>query len=99
MIKAKLVNGLYFKVAQLLVLQLHHPLVILSQMLLVYGMCLGHMSETGMSILSKRSLLGDDKIEKLDFCEYCVYRKQTKVKFSTAIHKTKGTFDYIHSDL
>ena len=62
-------------------------------------MHLGHISEAGMSILSKRGLLGDDKIEKLDFCEHCVYGKQTRVKFSTAIHRTKGTVDYIHSDL
>ena len=62
-------------------------------------MHLGHISEAGMSILSKRGLLGDDKIEKLDFCEHCVYGKQTRVKFSTAIHRTKGTVDYIHTKL
>jgi len=56
------------------------------------------MSEAGMTILSKRGLLGN-KVGKLDFCEHCVYGKQTRVKFSTAIHKTKGTVDYIHSDL
>lgn len=36
---------------------------------------------------------------KLDFCEHCVYGKQGRVKFSTAVHTTKGTVDYIHSDL
>lgn len=50
------------------------------------------------TILSKRGLLNDHKIWKLDFCEHCVYGKQTRVKFSTAIHRTKGTIDYIHSD-
>jgi len=51
-----------------------------------------------MTILSKRGLLGN-KVGKLDFCEHCVYGKQTRVKFSAAIHKTKGIVDYIHSDL
>ena len=62
-------------------------------------MLLGHTSEIGMSILSKHGLLGDDKIGKLDFCEHYIYGKQTRVKFSTAIHRTKGTVDYIHFDL
>ena len=52
-----------------------------------------------MSILSKRGFLDGLKIEKLVFSEHCVYGKQTRVKFSTAIHRTKGTVDYIHYDL
>ena len=43
-------------------------------------------------------LLGGQKIGKLDFCEHCVCGKHRRVKFSTAIHKMKGTIDYIHSD-
>ena len=34
-----------------------------------------HMSEFGMSILSKQGLLHDQKIRKLDFCEHCVFGK------------------------
>ena len=52
-----------------------------------------------MSILSKRGLLNGQKIGKLDFCEHCVFGKQCRVKFSIANHRTKGTVDYIHSDL
>ncbi|GAV69956.1 gag_pre-integrs domain-containing protein [Cephalotus follicularis] len=59
---------------------------------------LGHMSERGLQILSKKGLLAGVKSGKLDFCEHCVYGKQCRVKFSTAIHKSKG-LDYIHSDL
>ena len=60
---------------------------------------LGHMSERGMTILSKRGLLCDQKAGSLEFCEHCVFRKQCRVKFSTGIHRTSGTLDYIHSNL
>ncbi|KAK3021134.1 hypothetical protein RJ639_045907 [Escallonia herrerae] len=59
----------------------------------------GHMSERGMDMLSKQGLLGSKKTEKLDFCEHCVFGKQCRVKFSRTVHTTKGTVDYIHSDL
>ncbi|KAE8684184.1 Flotillin-like protein 1 [Hibiscus syriacus] len=36
---------------------------------------------------------------KLAFCEHCIKGKKTRVKFGTAIHDTKGIFDYIHSDV
>ncbi|KAK2985063.1 hypothetical protein RJ640_022941 [Escallonia rubra] len=57
----------------------------------LWHMCLGHMSERGMDVLSKQGLLGSKKIGKLDFCEHCVFGKQCRVKFSRAIHTTKGT--------
>jgi transposase InsO family protein len=60
---------------------------------------LGHMSERGLEELSKRGLLGGEKTGKLDFCEHCVFGKQCRVKFTTAINRTKGTLDYIHSDV
>ena len=60
---------------------------------------LGHMSEKGMDILSKRGLLGSPGTGKLEFCEHCVYREQKKVRFSTATHRKKGILDYVHSDL
>jgi hypothetical protein len=65
----------------------------------LWHMRLGHMSERGMTILSKRGLLCDQKTGSLDFCEHCVFGKQCRVKFSTGIHSTGGTLDYIHSDL
>ena len=55
--------------------------------------------EGGLTELSKRGLLCGQKTGKLDFCEHCVYGKECRVKFSTAVHRTKGTVDYIHSDL
>ncbi|GAV86111.1 gag_pre-integrs domain-containing protein, partial [Cephalotus follicularis] len=65
----------------------------------LWHMRLGHMSEREMNNLSKRGLLGGHSIGKLNFCEHCIYGKQKRVSFSTAIHRTKGTLDYIHSDL
>lgn len=65
----------------------------------LWHMRLGHMSERGLSVLSKRGLLSGQCTGKLNFCEHCVFGKQTRVKFSTGIHKTKGTVDYFHSDL
>ena len=100
MMKGKLVNGLYLLQDSTIVgaaavsSSLDHEL----DTTCLWHMRLGHMSEAGMTILSKRGLLCN-KVGKLDFCEHCVYRKQTKVKFSTAIHRTKGIVDYIHSYL
>nr|KYP64771.1 hypothetical protein KK1_019377 [Cajanus cajan] len=62
-------------------------------------MRLGHMSECGMNDLNERGFLDGQRIEKLDFCEHCVYRKQCRVKFSTRVRKTQGSFNYIHLDL
>jgi hypothetical protein len=60
-------------------------------------MRLGHMSEKGMHLLHKRGYLND--IDKLEFCERCVFDKQKRVSFSLSTHCTKGILDYIHSDL
>ena len=62
-------------------------------------MRLGHMSERGLTILSKRDFLDGQKTEKLDFCEHCVFGKQCRVKFSIDVRRTKCTLDYIHSYL
>ncbi|GAV83405.1 gag_pre-integrs domain-containing protein [Cephalotus follicularis] len=65
----------------------------------LWHMHLGHMSERGLQIMSKKGLLAGVKSGKLHFCEHCVYVKHSRVKFITAIHKTNGILDYIHSDL
>ncbi|KAH9670612.1 hypothetical protein KPL70_017043 [Citrus sinensis] len=66
---------------------------------MLWHMRLGHMSERGLVELSKQGVLGVDKIEPLRFCEDCVLGKSSRVKFSTGIHNSKGTLDYIHADL
>ncbi|GAV75034.1 gag_pre-integrs domain-containing protein [Cephalotus follicularis] len=65
----------------------------------LWHMRLGHMSERGLSTLSKLGLLCREQTTPLEFREHCVVGKQTRVRFSTGTHSTKGTLDYIHSDL
>ncbi|KAG6433735.1 hypothetical protein SASPL_105350 [Salvia splendens] len=38
-------------------------------------MRLGHMGERGMRIMSNRDFLSGHKVQKLDFCEHCVFGK------------------------
>ena len=100
-IKGKLINGLYHLQGSTILGSANVSSTVDSDAdstQLLY-MRLGHMSERGLTELSKRGLLCGQKKGKLDFCEHCVYGKQCRVKFSTAVHRTKGTVDYIHSNL
>lgn len=65
----------------------------------IWHIHLGHMSEKGMYILSKRDLLCCHVIGKLYFCKHCIFGKQKKVNFSTTTHRTKGILDYIQFEL
>jgi len=49
----------------------------------------GHAGEKSMQTLAKQGLLKGAKICKLEFSERCVLGKKTKMKFGTAIHRTK----------
>jgi hypothetical protein len=65
-----------------------------------WHMCLGHISEKGLHMLSKRGLLDGQNIGVLDFCEHCIFGKQKRVSFSPlADHQTIDTLNYIYSDL
>ncbi|XP_074306515.1 uncharacterized protein LOC141641765 [Silene latifolia] len=64
----------------------------------LWHMRLGHMSERGMQTLSKEDLLCGHKVKNMDFCEHCVFGKLHRSKFPKAVHRTKGTLDYIQSD-
>ncbi|KAJ4714843.1 Retrovirus-related Pol polyprotein from transposon TNT 1-94 [Melia azedarach] len=64
----------------------------------LWHMRLGHMSAREMQILSKWDLLCGHKVKDLEFCEHCIFGKLHRSKFPKAIHRTKGTLDYIHSD-
>ena len=63
---------------------------------LLQHMQLGHMSDRSMSELHKRNLLAGIKSCKLDFCKYCIMRKQCRMRFKTATHKIGGILDYVH---
>ena len=56
-------------------------------------------AEKSMQALAKQGLLKDAKTCKLEFCEHCVLRKKIKVKFNTAIYRSKGIRDYVHTDV
>ena len=60
---------------------------------------LGHVSERGLTELVKQGLLGDEKLQEMEFCETCVYGKSSIVKFGIGVQRTQGTLDYIHLDL
>ena len=65
----------------------------------LWHMRLGHMSDKGMTILSKRGLLCGQSTGKMEFCEHCILGKQKRISFAIGSHRTKGTFDYIHFDM
>ena len=60
---------------------------------------LGHMSEKGMTILSKKGCLGSAGTGKLDFCDHCIFGKQNMVSFSKVKYRTQWILNYIHSNL
>ncbi|GAU10233.1 hypothetical protein TSUD_417410 [Trifolium subterraneum] len=59
----------------------------------------GHVRERGLVELAKQDLLGQEKLNKLDFCDNCTLGKQHKVKFGVGVHKSSRPFEYVHSDL
>lgn len=65
----------------------------------LWHMRLGHAGEKALQGLVKQGLLKGAKTCKLGFCEHCVLGKQTRVKFGTAIHRTEGILDYVHTDV
>ena len=64
----------------------------------LWHMRLAHLSEKGMSILSKQGLLEGHKVVDLKFCEHYVFSKQCQVQFCKVVHSTKAMLDYIHVD-
>ena len=62
-------------------------------------MQLGHMGEGEMMEFHKKKLLKDVKRCKFDFYKNCVLGKQNKVQFKIATHMTKGTLDYVHTNV
>ncbi|KAG8474857.1 hypothetical protein CXB51_031589 [Gossypium anomalum] len=54
----------------------------------------GHMSENGMTELSKRGLLDGQGIYKLNFCEHCVFGKQKRIVQVRRDHETLDSSSY-----
>ncbi|XP_070043019.1 uncharacterized mitochondrial protein AtMg00300-like [Nicotiana tomentosiformis] len=59
-----------------------------SDIIKLWHMRLGHISQKGLSILSKRDLLCGQSTRNMELCEHCVFGS-----------RIKGTLDYIHLDL
>jgi hypothetical protein len=65
----------------------------------LWHMRLGHMSKLGLAELVKRNLLKGCTPSNMMFCEHCIFVKHKRVHFNTSVHTTKGTLDYVHTDL
>ena len=65
----------------------------------LWHMRLGHVSEKRLIELAEQELLCGDRMERLKFCEHCVYGKACRAKFNAGQQRTKGTLDYDHADL
>ena len=70
-----------------------------AEMTKLWHMRLGHAGGKSLKTLSDQGLLKGVKTCNLEFCEHCIKGKQTRVKFGTAIHNTKGILGYVHSDV
>ena len=66
---------------------------------LIWHKRLSHVSERKLLELEKQELLCRDKLEKLQFCESCIFGKATRLKFKKSVHTTTGILNYVHSDL
>ena len=58
-----------------------------------------HLSERGLKVLVDHNLLPSLKTLHFNFCKYCMFGKQTRPKFKTWKHISKGILDYIHSNV
>ncbi|RVW97586.1 Retrovirus-related Pol polyprotein from transposon TNT 1-94 [Vitis vinifera] len=96
--KADKINGLFILHGEILNDSANVPVSTVSENTKLWHLRLGHISQRGLHEIVKQGLLGNDKIKDLEFCEHCIYGKASRVKFSHAIHRTKETLDYVHSD-
>jgi len=61
---------------------------------------LGHMSEKGMQVLTKKSLLPGIEGTTLETCDDCLAGKQYRISFKRPSHSTKSNvLDIVYSDL
>jgi len=65
----------------------------------LWYMRLGYTGEKFLQALAKQDLLKSTRTYKLEFCEHCIIRKKTKVKFGTTTQCTKGILDYVHTNI
>jgi len=64
-----------------------------------WHMRLGHMNERGLEALYRKRVLPDIKHCKLNLCKFFIVGRQSRVAFTTSMHKTKGMLDLVHTDM
>ena len=57
------------------------------------------MSEKGLQVLAKKSLIPFAKGTPLDSCDYCLYSKQHRVSFSGTFTRKQNNLDLVHTDV
>lgn len=60
---------------------------------------LAHMSEKGLQILARKSLIPYAKDTKLNPCDHCLFGKHHKVSFSKRLKRKKNILEMVHSDV
>ena len=60
---------------------------------------MGHMSEKGLQILSKKSLISFAKGTTIKSCNYCLFGKQHRVSFKTSSERKSNILDLVNSDV
>ena len=60
---------------------------------------LAHMSEKGLQILEKKSLIPFAKGTPLNFCDYCLFGKQHRVSFRRSSTRKTNVLDFVYSDV
>ena len=60
---------------------------------------MGHLSNRGLTELSRRGNILALKKDGNDLCEPCIFGKQHKVKFAVCTKPSKGVLDLVHSDV
>uniref|UniRef100_UPI004040373B hypothetical protein n=1 Tax=Areca yellow leaf disease phytoplasma TaxID=927614 RepID=UPI004040373B len=60
---------------------------------------MGHLSDRGLTELSRRGNLPALKKDGNDLCEPCIYGKQHRVKFASGTKQSEDVLELIHSDV
>ena len=58
-----------------------------------------HLSDQGLTKLSRRGNIPALKKDGNDLCEICIFGKQHKVKFAVCTKPSEGVLDLVHSDV
>jgi len=97
--KGSKIHGLYILEGSIVIDHASVASVDTLDIIKLWHLRLGHVSERGLVELAKQGLLGNEILNKLDFCDNCTLGKQHKVKFGVGVHKSSRPFEYVHSDL